>query len=352
MATPPEKTLYEFGPFRLDPAKRRLLRDGAAVMIQPKALEMLLALVERRGQVVGKDELQDLLWPDTVVEENNLTVNMSVLRKALGESAQEHRYIVTVPGRGYCFVADVRPVLHDAAEGEAELLVQQTAKVSVVVDEEEQDEGVRGVEPVSVELGRAAAVRRGEGARSPAEPLVSRIKRHQLGLSLTLAAIVVAAAATFFYLHRAPALTEKDTILLADFVNTTGDAVFDGTLKQGLAVQLEQSPFLNIFSDQRVRETLRYMDRSPDERVTPEMAREICERQGLKAMLAGSIARLGSHYVLTLEAVNAQTGDTLAPTGRSRQQGAGARRSRSGGDQVEREVGRIAQLDPEVRRAG
>src|SRR6185369_11286035 len=87
--------------------------------------------------------------------------------------------------------------------------------------------------------------------------------------------------------------------------------VFDGTLKQGLAVQLEQSPFLNIFSDQRVRETLRFMNRAPDERVTKEIAREICQRQGLKAFLAGSISNFGTHYVITLEATNAQTGDTI-----------------------------------------
>src|SRR5207249_3558542 len=105
---------------------------------------------------------------------------------------------------------------------------------------------------------------------------------------------------------------DKDTILLADFVNTTGDAVLDGTLKTALAVQLEQSPYLNLLSDERVREMLRYMERSPDERVTKEIAREICERQGLKAFLAGTVSNLGSHYVISLEAINAHTGDVIA----------------------------------------
>jgi hypothetical protein len=86
----------------------------------------------------------------------------------------------------------------------------------------------------------------------------------------------------FYFKHRAPALTEQDTILLADFVNTTGDLELDGTLKTALAVQLEQSPFLNLFSNERVRETLGYMERKPDERVTKEIAREICQRQGSK----------------------------------------------------------------------
>jgi tetratricopeptide (TPR) repeat protein len=102
----------------------------------------------------------------------------------------------------------------------------------------------------------------------------------------------------------AGARSDKDSILLADFVNTTGEAVFDGTLKQGLAVQLAQSPFLNLFPDTRVRETLRLMNRSEDEPVTTEIGREISERQGLKCLIAGTIAPLGSHYVITLEAVS------------------------------------------------
>jgi eukaryotic-like serine/threonine-protein kinase len=142
--------------------------------------------------------------------------------------------------------------------------------------------------------------------------VIGELQRHKLAVSLTLAAIVVAMVAAFFYFNRKPVLTDKDTILLADFTNTTGDAVFDGTLKQGLAVQLGQSPFLNVFADDRVRETLRLMNRSPDERVTPAIGREICQRQGLKAMLTGSIASLGRNYVITLEAINAQTGDAIA----------------------------------------
>ena len=106
-------------------------------------------------------------------------------------------------------------------------------------------------------------------------------------------------------------MTERDTVLITDFVNTTGDTVFDGALKQALAVQLEQSPFLNIFSEERIRQTLRYMERSPDERITPQIAREICQRQGIKAMITGSISSLGRHYVIGLEAVNAQTGDVI-----------------------------------------
>ncbi len=148
---------------------------------------------------------------------------------------------------------------------------------------------------------------------SSAEYLISEIKRHKRGVGLAVGVIIIAAAASvFFYFHRTSALTEKDTILIADFVNTTGDAVFDGTLKQGLAVQLTQSPFLNLFPDARLRQTLRLMGRSPDDRVTKEVAREICQRQGLKAFLAGSINNLGTSYVITLEAFNAQNGEEIA----------------------------------------
>ncbi len=116
----------------------------------------------------------------------------------------------------------------------------------------------------------------------------------------------------FFRSRSASALTEKDTVVLADFVNTTGDAVFDGTLKQALAVQLEQSPYLNLLPESRVREALRFMGRQPGERISNDVAREICMREGAKAMLTGSIAGLGTHYVITLSALNAQNGDVLA----------------------------------------
>src|SRR5438445_594664 len=122
----------------------------------------------------------------------------------------------------------------------------------------------------------------------------------------------LAAVAGFFCTRRPHALTGKDSILLSDFVNTTGDPVFEGTLKQALAVQLEQSPFLNIFPQERVRDTLRYMGRSSDERLTPDLARQICQRESIKAVLNGSIATLGSQYVVGVDAVNCQTGDTLA----------------------------------------
>jgi serine/threonine protein kinase/Flp pilus assembly protein TadD len=148
---------------------------------------------------------------------------------------------------------------------------------------------------------------------SSTEFIVGEIKRHKTGVALIVLAVVligVAIAVVSFSRKRAP-LTDKDTILLVD-INTTGDPVFDGTLKQALAVQLGQSPFLSIFSEDRVREALKFMGRPSDERLTKEVGLELCRRQGLKAMLASSIASLGNHYVITLEAINAQTGGAIA----------------------------------------
>jgi len=127
-----------------------------------------------------------------------------------------------------------------------------------------------------------------------------------------LVVVLVAGGAWYWLARRAPVLTEKDTIVLTDFANTTGDAIFDDTLKQGLAAQLAQSPFMNLLSDQRVGETLRMMGRSPSERITVDVAHEICERTGSTAVLAGTIGSLGSQYVIGLNAVNCASGDSLA----------------------------------------
>jgi serine/threonine protein kinase len=125
-------------------------------------------------------------------------------------------------------------------------------------------------------------------------------------------AVALGVGGWLYFARRAHALTEKDTIVLADFTNTTGDSVFDDTLKQALAVDLGQSPFLNILSEDKVRQTLKQMTRSPTERLTQDLAREVCQRAGSKAYLAGSIAALGTQFVIGLEALNCASGDVLA----------------------------------------
>jgi tetratricopeptide (TPR) repeat protein len=142
---------------------------------------------------------------------------------------------------------------------------------------------------------------------------VTPLAARRLWPIIATAAIVVVmlGVGAFFYLRQSLKLTEKDTVVLADFVNTTGEAVFDAALKQALIVQLEQSPFLNVLSDQKVSEQLKYMGRSADERLTQDVAREVCQRSGSKAMLVGSISGLGSHYAVGLKTVNCRTGDSL-----------------------------------------
>src|ERR1700676_5393415 len=122
----------------------------------------------------------------------------------------------------------------------------------------------------------------------------------------------IAVGVFFFFPRHIHALTEKDTVVLSDFVNTTGDPVFDGTLKQALAVQLEQSPYLNLLPESKIQDALRFMGRKPDERIIKDLAREISQRENAKAIISGSISSLGSNYVITVEATNAQSGDSLA----------------------------------------
>jgi serine/threonine protein kinase/tetratricopeptide (TPR) repeat protein len=146
-------------------------------------------------------------------------------------------------------------------------------------------------------------------------PVMGR-KLWKILLPAAVVVVAVAIAGTFYLRSRRSAhqLTEKDTIVLSDFTNTTGESVFDGTLKQALSIQLEQSPFLNVLPDFRVNAILKLMNRQPDERLTTELAREVCLRSNSKALLEGSIGRVGSHYLISLKAVKCETGDTLAST--------------------------------------
>jgi DNA-binding winged helix-turn-helix (wHTH) protein/tetratricopeptide (TPR) repeat protein len=265
------KHFYEFGPYRVDPHQRLLLRDNQPVPLQPKAFETLLVLVKNTETVVLKDDLMKSVWPDTFVEESNLTQHIFVLRKALGETC-DHRYIVTVPGRGYRFAEKVRLI----PERE-DIVVQSRSITHIAIDEESSPS----------KLWRWAGV----------------------------AAVAVAAllgGSWYWRSHPAPKLTDKDTVVLADFANTTGDPVFDDTLKTGLSISLRQSPFLNVLPDSEVTKTLQQMTLLASTKLTPQVTRELCLRAGKKAYIEGSIGGLGSQYVLRLKAVNCQTGDALA----------------------------------------
>jgi tetratricopeptide (TPR) repeat protein/predicted Ser/Thr protein kinase len=173
------------------------------------------------------------------------------------------------------------------------------------------------VQPIS--SGSGAAVAAGSsGAVMPVSGTAPAVLKKSRKIPATVVVVAVAAlialligGGLFFRSRSASALTEKDTVVLADFANTTGDPVFDGTLKQALAVDLDQSPFLRVVPPARIQKTLTFMGRAPDERLTTDLARDLCQRVGSKAMLSGSIASLGTQYILTLSAVNCQNGDSL-----------------------------------------
>jgi class 3 adenylate cyclase/TolA-binding protein len=167
----------------------------------------------------------------------------------------------------------------------------------------------------TVEAGNAALPQKLHAAQETAAAAHSKARRKKLARGIVAAAIIAAlVAGGLWWLNgrKAHALTEKDTIVLADFTNTTGDAVFDGTLRQGLAIQLEQSPFLNILPDRKVGETLKLMGRSPGQHLDENTALDLCQRTESAAVLDGSIASLGNQYVLGLKALNCRTGDLLA----------------------------------------
>ena len=236
---------------------------GSRIHLQEQPFRILALLLERSGQLVTREEIRQKLWsPDTFVGfDDALNTAVRKLREALNDSADNPRFLETVPRRGYRFVAPV----------------------------------VWPVEPQGM------------------APTKSPVHRHPyLWLS---AALILAGTAVGGYSHlrrTSSQVTREHTIVLADFANHTGDAIFDDPLKTALSVSVRQSPLLNVLSDGEVAKILHQMNLPADEKLTPEIVRELCRRAGSKAYLAGSIANLGSNYVLGLKAVNCQSGDTLA----------------------------------------
>jgi eukaryotic-like serine/threonine-protein kinase len=229
--------------------------------------------------------------------------------------------------------ADLERIIHRALEKDRELRYQAAAEMRSELMRVKRD--AESGRPAPVSSGSAVVAQQG-GSQVTPQPLLSQSSPVPGGrwsatgvnvaevagaggrlwkILIPGAAILVAVIGAWLYfrsLRTATAFTEKDTIVLADFDNTTGDAVFDDTLKQGLFVQLEQSPFLDLVSDNKVNQTLKLMGRPGGDRLTPEVAREVCQRTHSKAMLTGSIAQLGSQYVIGLKAMNCNTGDVLS----------------------------------------
>jgi len=259
MPVPADKSrVVRFGVFEVDLQEAELRKSGIRIKLQEQPFRILTMLLERPGQAVTREEIERELWADSFVDfDHSLNSCINKLREALGDDSENPRFIETLHRRGYRFIAPVN---------------------------------------------------------SHSEPTIAPVQqvRRKWAEVAALVSIATLATAAYFYFHRAPKLTDKDTIVLADFDNKTDDAVFDDTLKQGLSVQLEQSPFLALLSERKVNETLKLMGRPAGDRLTANVAREVCQRTGSKAMVTGSIAGLGRQYVIGLKAVNCNTGDVLA----------------------------------------
>ena len=249
---------YQFDGAVLDPLNLRLTVAGTVRQLEPKSFRLLQFLIENRQRVVTKGEILSVVWEGIAVTDNALTRAVAQVRKALNDDPKQPRFIETIPTVGYRFLA-------------------------------------------AVDVGPIAEV------APPPEPP----RRNVIAWGAGAATLALVGATVFFYSFSKPKLTDKETIVLADFANATGDPVFDGTLRQGLAVQLEQSPFLSLISEEGIEHTLSLMGQAPDARLTPKIAQEICERTGSAAALDGSITSLGSQYVLTLRAKNCRTGELL-----------------------------------------
>jgi DNA-binding winged helix-turn-helix (wHTH) protein/tetratricopeptide (TPR) repeat protein len=265
--------VFRFEEFEFDEVTFRLSRAGEAMTPEPKVLHLLSYLLENRGRLVRKQELLDHVWPESNVSESAVTRAFVLLRKTLGDDSHLPRFIETVPTLGYRFISKV-----------------------VVVDA-----------PPSTDPPNHVTFPKPSTTTAPGSTF-----RRRWVLASLLAIAVVGAMGVFYLSHRTRPLTERDTIVLADFANTTGDPVFDETLRQGLEVQLGQSPFLALIPDDRIHYALALMGQPAGTRLTPSVAREVCERTASVAVLDGSIAALGSQYVLGLRATDCRNGEIIA----------------------------------------
>jgi eukaryotic-like serine/threonine-protein kinase len=310
--------LLRFGVFELNLDTEELRKSGTVIKLPPQSCKLLALLASQAGQLVSRDEIQKQLWyEETFVDfEHGVNRCINQIRGVLGDNSDHPLYIETLPRRGYRFVAPVvsttvavpRPRVVEFESGERSHAPALSASA--------------GGAPASVAGALAPAFpaltpERAEAAPGPevkgiVEPRsrVWRLGALWIGALFVLAAVI--GGGLYWRAHKVRTLTEKDTVVVAEFDNKTGEAVFDSALRQGLSAQLEQSPFLNLLSDERIAQTLSLMAQPKDARLTGKLAREVCQRTASAAIIEGSIASLGTQYVLGLKAVNCGNGELLA----------------------------------------
>jgi DNA-binding winged helix-turn-helix (wHTH) protein/tetratricopeptide (TPR) repeat protein len=284
-APSPAPPSLRFDVFALDLRAGEIYKSGRKIKLQDQPFQILAMLLEQPGQVVAREQLRERLWPeDTFVDfDHSLNTAVKKLRQALNDEADKPRFIETLPKRGYRYVG---PAVESGPPAGSS----------------------PGKEPGAIAKESAGKPRATSTRIADAAPSAS--VRWKFTVS-ALVLVIALAVGAYFALDRRSPLTEKDTIVISDFSNSTGDPVFDDTLKQGLAVQLAQSPFLAILSDEKVHSTLKLMGRPADERLTPDIARDLCQRAGGTAVIDGSIAKLGDAYVVGLNALDCRTGENL-----------------------------------------
>jgi DNA-binding winged helix-turn-helix (wHTH) protein/tetratricopeptide (TPR) repeat protein len=262
-----------------------LRKNGHRIRLQEKPLRVLALLAERQGQVVTREELRKHLWPeDTFVDfETGLNTAVSKLRDALSDSAESPRYIETIPRRGYRFIPRVEFV--PAAWTGASVTGEAAEALTVTPASSAASEGVAGTK--------------------------KRAPRPLLILSVVLALFAGALAVWFFQGRSAFSFNSRDSVLITDFDNQTGDPRFDNALGMAFVVSIEQSRYANVFPHTRLDSVLPLMGRPPGQRITASLGREICQRENIRGLLTPSITRTGQEYAISAQLIDPRTGETV-----------------------------------------
>ncbi len=303
------------GVFEVDLRAGELRQDEGAVLVLPdQPLQILRILIEADGEIVSRDEIRQRLWPDDTVVEFDHSINNAIkkLRRALVDSGDEPHYIGTIAKRGYRLLVPVERVgVAEDDAGDSRRTADPSAPSAADFARDDKLENPRQAGGAGAALRAFPAAELVAESLQPSVAQSPRRSRWKWGAAAVLVVAAAIAGTLYRRAHRVPKLTERDTIVLADFDNKTGDPLFDDTLQQALSIQLEQSPFLNVLSDRNVRATLKLMNRA-GEPLSEDAGREICIRTGSKATLAGSIAASGHEYVIDLRAVSCDLGNSIA----------------------------------------